>query len=153
MTNQFSHPKIVSETRLIPATPQQIFDLLADPAGHALIDGSGTVQGPAAGRGSTENSRLTLGSKFGMRMKLGVPYRITNEVVECDEPHLIAWRHMGGHIWRYRMVEVPGGTHVTEEFDWRGARSATMLRLMRAPSKNRRSIQATLERMAQHFTN
>jgi hypothetical protein len=86
-----------------------------------------------------------------MQMKIGLPYRITNEVVECEEPSLIAWRHIGGHIWRYRMKEVPGGTEVTEEFDWRGARSALMMRLMRAPSRNRRSIQATLERMAAHF--
>ncbi len=147
MTNSFAHPKIVSETKLIPATAQEVFDLLADPAGHALIDGSGTVKGPV----SSDSSRLTLGSKFGMQMRIGLPYRITNEVVECEEPQLIAWRHLGGHIWRYRMVDVSGGCEVTEEFDWRGARSALMLRLMRAPSRNRRSIQATLERMAAHF--
>jgi hypothetical protein len=147
MSNTFAHPKIVSESRLIPATAQQVFDLLADPSCHSLIDGSGSVKGSL----SSDSSRLTLGSKFGMQMKIGVPYRIANEVVECDEPNLIAWRHIGGHIWRYRMKEVDGGCEVTEEFDWRGARSALALRVMRAPSRNRQSIRATLDRMAAHF--
>lgn len=145
--NEFSHPRLVSETRFIPAPRQAIFDLLADPAGHALIDGSGSVRGPVS-----DSTRLTLGSKFGMRMRIGLPYRITNEVVECDEPSLIAWRHIGGHIWRYTLREVEGGTEVTEQFDWRTARSPLMLRLMRAPTRNRAAITATLERMAAHFT-
>lgn len=134
-------------TRLVPATPAAIFELLADPAKHTLFDGSGSVVGVADGA----PERLTLGSKFGMKMKIGMPYRISNEVVEFDEPRLIAWRHMGGHIWRYRLEPVDGGTQVTEEFDWRPAKSATMLRLMRAPARNREAIEATLARLAAHF--
>ena len=59
-----------------------------------------------------------------MSMKKGVPYKITNEVVEFDEPTVIAWRHMGQHVWRYRLRPVDGGTEVTEEFDWGVARSS-----------------------------
>jgi hypothetical protein len=134
--------------RVVSATPDAIFELLADPSKHALIDGSGSVVGAAV----ESPERLTLGSKFGMRMKIGMPYRISNEVVEFDEPRLIAWRHVGGHIWRYRLEPVDGGTLVTEEFDWRPAKSATALKVMRAPARNRKAIEATLDRLAAHFS-
>ncbi len=139
--------KVVRGIRFVPAEPQAIFDLLADPAKHPEIDGSGSV------RGSTTEApeRLTLGSKFSMSMKLGVPYKITNEVVEFDEPSLIAWQHMGKHIWRYRLRSVEGGTEVTEEFDFRPARSATALKLTGVPKRNAKAIEATLDRLAAHF--
>lgn len=139
--------KVVRGIRFVPAEPQAIFDLLADPAQHPVIDGSGSV------RASTDEApeRLALGSKFSMSMKLGVPYKITNEVVEFDEPSLIAWRHMGKHIWRYRLRAVEGGTEVTEEFDYRPARSAGMLKLTGAPKRNAKGIEATLDRLVLHF--
>ncbi|MCU0261519.1 MAG: SRPBCC family protein, partial [Ilumatobacteraceae bacterium] len=115
MSEQPVDERVVRSTRFVPAPPQAIFDLLADPSQHAVIDGSGTVVSAS----DAAPARLTLGSKFGMSMKMGMPYRITNEVVELEEPTLIAWRHMGGHIWRYRLEPVEGGTQVTEEFDWR----------------------------------
>ena len=95
--------KVVRGIRFVPAEPQAIFDLLADPSQHPVIDGSGSV------RSATEApERLALGSKFSMSMKLGVPYKITNEVVEFEEPSLIAWQHMGKHVWRYRLRPVDG---------------------------------------------
>jgi hypothetical protein len=133
--------------RFVPADPQAIFDLLADPSRHTEIDGSGSV------RGSNEDApeRLALGTKFGMSMKMGVPYKITNEVIEFDEPSQIAWRHMGGHVWRYRLRPVDGGTEVTEEFDWRPSRGALVLKLSGAPKRNAKAIEATLDRLAAHF--
>lgn len=139
--------RVVRGIRFVPATPSAIFDLLADPSQHALIDGSGTVR--AANDGNPD--RLSLGAKFGMSMKIGLPYKITNEVVEFDEPNLIAWRHMGHHVWRYRLREVDGGTEVTEEFDWTDARSALFLKVTGAPKKNAKAIEATLDRLATHF--
>lgn len=133
--------------RFVPAEPQEVFDLLADPSKHSLVDGSGSVQGAL----DSAPERLQLGSKFGMSMKIGVPYRMTNEVVEFDEPSLIAWRHVGGHVWRYRIRPVDGGSEVTEEFDWRTSRSATFLKLTGAPQRNARSLEATLDRLAAHF--
>jgi len=139
--------KVVRGIRFVPAEPQAIFDLLADPSQHATIDGSGSVRGSS----SDTPERLTLGSKFGMSMKLGMPYKITNEVVEFDEPSLIAWRHMGGHIWRYRLRTVDGGTEVTEEFDWRPSKSSLMMKVTGAPKRNAKAIEATLDRLAAHF--
>lgn len=139
--------KVIQSSRVVSATPQQIFDLLADPRKHSLIDGSGSVQ--QARLNAPE--RLSLGAKFGMDMKIGLPYRITNEVVEFDEPKQIGWRHFGGHVWRYVLEPVDGGTKVTEQFDWTHNKSHLMLKVMGAFDKNAKAIEATLERLATHF--
>jgi len=139
--------RVVRAIRFVPAEPQAIFDLLAEPSKHSLIDGSGSVKGAL----DSAPERLELGSKFGMSMKIGVPYRMTNEVVEFEEPSLIGWRHTGGHVWRYRIRPVDGGSEVTEEFDWRPARSALFLKATGAVKKNAKSMEATLDRLAAHF--
>jgi hypothetical protein len=137
--------KIVSVTVSVKATPQEIFDLLADPSKHGEIDGSGSIQNAQ----SSAPKRLTLGAKFGM--KIGVSYKITNEVVEFDEPRRIAWRHFGGHVWRYILEPTDGGTLVTEQFDWNTSKSQLLMRVMNYPAKNRASIEKTLERIAKRF--
>ena len=142
-----SDERVERGIRFVAAEPQAIFDLLADPTQHALIDGSGTVKAPTG-----ENpERLSLGAKFSMSMKKGVGYKITNEVVEFDEPTVIAWRHMGRHVWRYRLRPVDGGTEVTEEFDWGVARVPSALKLTGITKKNAQAIEATLDRLAAHF--
>jgi hypothetical protein len=142
--------------RKVAATPTQIFDLLADPRMHSVIDGSGSVKGAL----DSAPERLTLGSRFGMSMRIGMPYHISNEVVEFDVDRRIAWRHFGGHIWRYVLeptdVEtddgtVVAGTLVTEEFEWGASKAPWMLQLVRAVGRNRRSMEATLDRLAAHF--
>jgi len=139
--------KVIQASRLVKATPKQIFELLADPRKHSLIDGSGSVQNARV----NAPERLSLGAKFGMDMKIGLPYRITNEVVEFDEPKQIGWRHMGGHIWRYVLEPANGGTMVTEQFDWTHSKSPIVLKLMGAFDKNEKAIAATLERLAAHY--
>lgn len=127
----------------ITAPAAQIFDLLARPGKHALFDGSGTVVGNASGP-----ERLTLGSKFGMGMKIKVPYRIKNEVVEFDEGTRIAWRHFGGHRWRYELQPIDEQTTlVTETFDGSTARFPPSLKLMNAYENNEKAIAKTLVRM------
>ena len=135
----------VSVTKLIPADRQRLFDVLADPAQHPLIDGSGSVKALRPGG----PSRLSLGATFSMDMKIVADYRIRNTVVEFDEPALIAWRHFNGHIWRYRFTEAPGGTEVTEEWDARGAHNRLVLLLLRYSTRNRASMVATLDRLAE----
>ena len=139
--------KIVSVNKVVAATPQQIFDLLADPKRHAEIDGSGSVKAAQ----SDAPTRLSLGAKFGMDMKIGAPYKITNEVVEFDEGKRIAWRHFGGHVWRYILEPTDGGTLVTEQFDYNGSKSQLMLRAINAPGRNKKSMIATLDRLATLF--
>lgn len=129
---------------MIAAPADVIFELLTDPAQHRVIDGSGTVQGARA----DSPARLALGVRFGMQMRMGVGYKMTNEVVEFVEGERIAWRHFGGHIWRYILEPLdPGHTVVTEQYDPSGARSQLVLRLMKATPRNQVSIEQTLNRL------
>ncbi len=93
MTNRY----LVSRSRFIAAAPEAIFEVLATPALHSVIDGSDTVKG-AQPRGP---ERLALGAKFGMEMNMKMDYKILNTVCEFEEGRRIAWRHFCGHVWRY----------------------------------------------------
>ena len=137
----------VSRSVTVPASPEEVFALLADPRRHAEIDGSGTVKGRLRGP-----QRLSSGARFGMRMRLVVPYVITNTVVEFEEGRRIAWRHFGRHVWRYQLEPAPGGgTVVTESFDWSRALSPKALELAGVPAMNTRSIERTLARLQERF--
>ena len=137
--------RVVSVSRVVKASPEVIFDLLADPTRHGEIDGSGMVQKSLSGP-----PRLSMGSQFGMDMKMGpIPYKIKNTVVEFEENRLIAWAHMGKHRWRYRLTPVDGGTEVTEEFDWSTSVFPKGIELMGYPKKHVGNIERTLERLAE----
>ena len=137
--------RVVSVAREVAADAATIFNLLVDPDNHSLIDGSGTVVSSRNGEGT----RLQLGSKFGMDMKFGVPYRIQNEVVEFEPDRRIAWRHFGHHIWRYELEPLPNGnTLVTESFDWASARVPKLYELVGYPDRHVISMTKTLERLA-----
>ncbi len=140
--------KIVSHSVVVPAPAQDIFNLLADPRRHSEIDGSGSVK--AARIDAPE--RLSLGAKFSMDMRIVLPYKMTNEVVEFEEGKQIGWRHFGGHIWRYILEPVEGGTKVTEQFDWNTNKSPLMLKVMKAVDNNSKSIQKTLDNLAKRFS-
>lgn len=134
----------VSVSKVIAADAGPIFDVLADPARHGEIDGSGMVLDVRGG-----GTRLALGSKFEMDMKLGpIPYRISNHVLEFEENRRIAWAHMGGHRWRYELEPVDGGTKVTETFDWSTARIPKFIELAGYPKRHPAIMEATLERLA-----
>jgi uncharacterized protein YndB with AHSA1/START domain len=145
----------LSVERVVPAPAERIFDLLADPRRHRDIDGSGTlvqaVEGP---------ERLSLGAVFGMDMRIGGPYRMTNTVVEFEEGRRIAWqprpahalagRAIGGRIYRYELTPVEGGTLVRETWDIRQERVPPLLWALRPLVK--RSLETTLDRLAQHLS-
>jgi uncharacterized protein YndB with AHSA1/START domain len=106
-------PVVASARINIKAPAAQIFDLLADPRCHSLFDGSGTIQGNISGP-----VRLHLGAKFGMAMKIKVPYRITNTVVAFEEGRKISWCHLMKWTWSYELVDLGDEqTQVTETFD------------------------------------
>lgn len=143
----------VSASRVIPAEPQRLFDIVADPSMHAVIDGSGTVRGT---RGTSR--KLAMGDKFTTSMRLGVPYIITNRVVEYEEGRRIAWAHLGGWRWRYEfepLEDQDGGprTRVTETFDWSTARSRLYVEKVGWPRKNQAGMERTLDRLAAYVTN
>ncbi len=133
----------VSTSRVIAADRQALFDIVADPSMHPVIDGSGTVTGGREGL----PERLSEGARFGMDMKAGASYRITNTVVEFVEGERIAWRHMSGHRWRYEFRDVEGGTEVVETFDWSTAKAKLALELAGFPRKNLKGMETTLARL------
>jgi uncharacterized protein YndB with AHSA1/START domain len=144
-----SRQRQVSTSRVVDADRQTIFEVLADPSLHPVIDGSGTVRATQDGG----PQRLEEGARFGMDMRLGVSYRILNTVVEFEEGRLIAWRHFHGHRWRYELEDAPeGGTRVTETFDWSGARSRLALEVAGIPARNLKGMRRTLENLERHVT-
>ena len=138
----------VSDTSTVPAPAGKIFDLLADPSKHPLIDGSGSVRAPLPGA----PDRLGIGDTFGMNMKIGLTYRIENTVVEFEEDRLIAWRHFNGHRWRWQLTPLgDDATEVTETFDWSTARLPLLLDLSPVPRRNKASMERSMEQLARLF--
>ena len=137
--------KKVAESTTIAAPPELIFAIIADPRQHARIDGSGSVQATVEGP-----ERLSKGATFGVSMKLfGLPYKISNRVVEFEENRLIAWRHFGAHRWRYELEPDESGTRVTETFDYsrHGALATMWIEGAGFPARNRDGIRETLVRL------
>ena len=141
---------VVTVERVIPAPPEAIFDLVADAGKHPVIDGSGTVREAKPGA----PQRLTLESKFGMSMKVGIAYSMVNTVIEFEENRRIAWqarpgglmgRFTGGRIWRYELEPVDGGTRVRESWDISQDHQRALLRIGPTPKQTRRNMERTLE--------
>jgi len=141
---------VESVERVIPASPEAIFAVIADPMRHHEIDGSGTVRDA-----KNVPARLELGAKFGMSMKLGVPYSMSSTVIEFEDGRRLAWqtwppnafaaKFLGGRIWRYELEPVDGGTLVRESWDI----SQERIKLMVEPArkKTKQAMAATLERL------
>jgi uncharacterized protein YndB with AHSA1/START domain len=140
-----SHPRIISEHVDIDAPPETVFAILADPRQQSRIDGSGSVRGLLKGP-----DRLSKGATFGVDMKLfGLPYKIRNTVVEFDEGRRIAWRHFGGHRWRYVLEPTATGTRVTESFDYSmyAMPQRLVIELAGFRARNRAGIAGTLVKL------
>ena len=144
---------VVTVERLVPAPPEAIFELLSDPRRHHDIDGSGSVVGPKDGA-----ERLRLGSRFGMSMKIGLPYSMVSTVIEFEQDRRIAWqtrgsgrvgRFAGGRIWRYVLEPKDGGTLVRESWDISEESALTKPLVRLSASKTEKNMAATLERIEQ----
>jgi uncharacterized protein YndB with AHSA1/START domain len=141
---------VESVERVIPASADRIFAIIADPSRHSEIDGSGTVKGV-----KSPPQPLALGSKFGMSMKLGVPYSMESTVIEFEPDRRIAWQTRppgripgklaGGRIWRYELEPVEGGTRVRESWDI--SQEVVKVLVKPARGKTRKAMADTLERI------
>jgi uncharacterized protein YndB with AHSA1/START domain len=136
-----SPTRSISVSKMIPAPASRIFDVLADPRQHTLLDGSGSVS-------SVKNApvRLALGSTFSMNMKMGLGYVTRNRVVEFEENRRIAWHHFAQFIWRYELEDVDGGTKVTESFDYDRPWAFAII-AVGYPERNRVAMETTLQRL------
>jgi uncharacterized protein YndB with AHSA1/START domain len=118
----------VSATTIIDAPADAVFAVLADPAKHAAIDGTGWV------RGSLDGQPLTAAGQV-FRIAMYHPnhpegnYEMANRVQVFDPPRAISWEpgqdagdgslRFGGWVWRYDLTPAgPSGTEVTLSYDW-----------------------------------
>jgi len=154
--------RAVTVERVIHAPAQRIFEVLADPLQHRVFDGSGAVRDPRP----TAPSRLSLGAKFVMRMRLRPPSahpadlvqvlvaimnrgRLTNTVIEFEDGTQIAWRNFRRHVWRWHLQPVDNdSTIVRETFDYSTNTFPPLLELVGFPAKNAAAMTATLDRLA-----
>ena len=145
---------VVSVERVIDAPAAAIFAIVADPSRHPEIDGSGSVKGLK----KDAPRHLALGSTFGMSMKLGVPYSMSNKVIEFDQDKRIAWqtvvsgllgRFIGGRIWRYELEDADGGTLVRESWDITQDKQRFMLKAGPVGKQTADAMTKTLERLAE----
>src|SRR4051812_31821595 len=132
-------------SREIGADAATIFAVLCDPTLHSVIDGSGTVRDSAGPR----DQRLEMGTRFGMNMRMGIPYRMPNTVVEFEQDRVIAWCHPGKHRWRWEIEPVGDGSSslVTETFDWSTSLAPKLIELVRYPERHLPSIEKSLQRL------
>ena len=150
-------PDVETVERVIAAPPEAIFELLVDPRRHRDIDGSGTVR-DAKG----EPERLELGSKFGMSMKMGLPYSMVSTVVEYDARTGASRGRPGG---RPRSVGTwPGASGATSSSPSRAAlacaragtsRTSPQLTkplVRKGADATRKNMAATLERIEELVT-
>ena len=118
----------ISATTVIDAPAEVVFAVLADPARHAAIDGTGWVREPQDLRPLTE-----VGQTFGMAMyhpnHPDGSYRMVNQVRVFDPPRAVCWApgytadddslQFGGWTWRYDLeASGPSRTTVTLTYDW-----------------------------------
>ena len=118
----------VSATTGMSAPAEAIFAVLAEPANHPAIDGTGWVCEPL------DSQRLTAEGQV-FRMTMYHPnhpdgnYQMANRVQVFDPPSAISWQpgydtgdgtlRFGGWTWRYDLTPVgPAETTVTLSYDW-----------------------------------
>jgi uncharacterized protein YndB with AHSA1/START domain len=156
MADEAGQPVAVSLRIGAPAAA--IFQVLADPARHLELDGSGMLRGAA-----TTGPVSGVGDVFVMKMYFGPlgDYEMNNHVVEYEPNRRIAWEPAAGrghpdasgadarwgHRWTYQLTpDGPDATIVTELYDCSSAPAAE-----RAGMDNGRtwldSMARTLERL------
>ena len=112
-------------SRLIEATPAEVFRVLTDPQGHVAIDSSGMLLDAEGSRVGAE------GDTFVVHMDrealndypLG-RYDVTVTITRFVPDEEIAWTIVGqiepqiGHVYGYRLAPAADGTVVTSYYDW-----------------------------------
>ena len=128
MTNDATHAQRVSASRRIRASAADVFRIVADPAGHVRIDGSGMLEAAPDARPLTE-----VGQTFDMKMDRTplndipglVKYKVRNTVTQIVPDQLVEWTIGGvdqpplGHVYGWKLDAVNDSeTDVTNYCDW-----------------------------------
>ena len=130
MTDDANHAQRVSASRTIRASAADVYRIVADPAGHVRIDGSGMLEAAPDARPLTE-----VGQTFDMEMDRTplndipglVKYSVRNVVTRLEPDALVEWT-LGpagsepfGHLYGWQLDAVgPEETVVTNYCDWTG---------------------------------
>ncbi|WP_197377284.1 polyketide cyclase [Mycolicibacterium baixiangningiae] len=156
----------MTATTVINAPAARVFDLLADPATHTAIDGTGWVRQPV------DRDPLT---RTGQIFRMGMyhdnhptkHYEMSNRVEVFERPRAIAWqpgaepRYIPGHpdpedtavdyggwIWRYDLEPVDDTrTGVTLTYDW--SRVSPHYRDIEFPPFERQHLDNSLKHLAE----
>jgi uncharacterized protein YndB with AHSA1/START domain len=120
----------ITTTTTVDAPADTVFAVLADPAKHAAIDGTGWVRQSLDGEPLSQSGQV-----FRMAMYHSNPnyadgnYQVANKVEVFEPPRAIAWLpgqeapdgslSFGGWFWRYDLTPVAADqTEVTLTYDW-----------------------------------
>jgi hypothetical protein len=120
----------IEVSRVVPASPAEVFAVLRDPQGHVDIDASGMLMDAEGEPVSAVGDRFVVHMD---REALGdVPmgqYDIEAAITVYEPDTEIAWAIEGalidpplGHVYGYRLEPVEAGTRVTSYCDWSNLR-------------------------------
>ncbi len=113
---------------MIHGPAEVVFAVIADPATHPAIDGTGWVHEPV------DHQPLTASGQI-FRMAMYHPdhpnknYEMANQIEVFDPPHAISWKpgydpgdgnlQFGGWIWRYDLAPIDSSLTETKlSYDW-----------------------------------
>ncbi|MFD6157622.1 SRPBCC family protein [Nocardia sp. NPDC060256] len=147
MTDNIEPSRTVTAGRDIAATPEQVFELIADPVQQPLWDGNENLA-----KAVTEQRIRAVGDVFTMTLTTGADR--DNRIVEFEEGRRIAWlpsvpgEQPPGHLWRWE-VEPIDETHtrVTHTYDW--SQLTDEKRQVRARATTADKLRASLDRLAE----
>ena len=138
--------RVVRVEREIPAPPETIFELIADPSRQPEWDGMENLAVAAPGQ-----RVRAVGDVFTMTLTRGSDR--DNHVVEFEEGRRMAWTPSEpgaappGHLWRWELEPLgPGRTRVTHTYDW--TRLVDESRLERARATTPERLRVSLDRLA-----
>lgn len=111
--------------RQIAASPEKVFALLCEPAGHVAIDSSGMLQSAEGktARGAGDEFVVHMDREALNDYPLG-KYDVTVIITQFEQDALIEWTISGQiqppirHLYGYRLKAAEGGTLVTSYYDW-----------------------------------
>jgi FMN-dependent NADH-azoreductase len=153
--SRLAAPRVVSVSREIAASPERIFELIADPAQQPRWDGNDNLAEAAEGQRVRQ-----VGDVFAMTLTKDAAVR-HNHVVEFEEGRRIAWRpsppgeEQPGHLWRWELQPLDGPvngpvdgarTLVTHTYDW--TRLTDSNRLQRARQTTADKLMASMDLLA-----
>lgn len=144
---------VYSESLIIPAPSDVLWQALIDPSTHAALDVWGTVGAPVSAE-----SLHSEGQVFTMNMSYDdgetvTHYRSDNHVTVFEPGRAVAWMTSGegeqplGWLWRYDLDPADGGTEVTLTYDWTET-SEKNLERYGVPTRTPDELLASLHRLS-----